>query len=296
MQKKHLLGLSEEGFHKMAYIEWGNRNSSTPIVCVHGLTRNSRDFDYLARHLSLMKRHVFCPDIVGRGDSDWLVNPLHYSYEQYLADLNALISRINADQIDWIGTSMGGLLGMILASLPKNPIRRLVLNDVGPQISTQALARLSAYAGQDPIFSSMEEAKNYFKRICVDVGPLSDNEWQTITENSVQENANGKFVVKLDQKIKFIPSKSKLLWQAILHPQKTLEGTLFDIDLWHIWRNVKCPVLVIHGARSDILTKTTLTKMQQTHPQVEIFTVQDAGHAPALIHNEQIEKIANWLS
>lgn len=296
MKTDYYLGISEEGFHRIAYTEWGHTHPlNSPIICVHGLTRNRHDFDSLASYLSEHEYHVFCPDIVGRGDSDWLKNPLHYTYEQYIADVNVMIARINADQINWIGTSMGGLLGMILASLPKSPIRCLVLNDIGPQIPSQGLARLSKYAGQDPSFSSIEEAKSYFKMIYADFGDLNNEQWLHLTENSIREIAQGRYTTKLDQGIKVMPAKSKIAWRVLLHPLKALEGTLFDMNLWDIWRKVSCPVLVIHGTHSDILLLETIQKMQQTHPNVEVIEVPNAGHAPALLDPKHQDLIYQWL-
>lgn len=296
MKNNYYLGLSEEGFHRIAYSEWGNKsNLETPIVCVHGQTRNRHDFDTLAEYLSERGRHVFCPDIVGRGDSGWFKNPLHYTYEQYIADMNVLIARTDATQIDWVGTSMGGLLGMILASLPNSPIRRLVLNDVGPQIPIKGISRLWEYAGKDPDFSSIEEAKTYFKRIYADFGQLSDAQWQRFTETSIREIAPGKFATTLDHGIKTVPAKSKLAWGLLLHPHKALEGTFFDVNLWDIWYKLTCPVFVIHGKHSDILTASILHKMLQTHPNMEVLEILDAGHAPALLEQTQHEIIYQWL-
>jgi pimeloyl-ACP methyl ester carboxylesterase len=297
MKKDFFLGLSEDGFHRVAYTEWGEENNAkTPIICVHGLTRNGSDFDSLAEYLSKFGCHIFCPDIVGRGDSDWLMNPLHYTYEQYIADMNALIARTAASAIDWIGTSMGGLIGMILASLPKSPIRRLVLNDVGPQIPVSAISRLAKYAGKDPDFSSIEDAKNYFKVIYAEFGQLSEAEWQRFAENSVREVAPGKFVSKLDHRIKQAPAKSKLAWKLLLNPHKALEGTLFDVDLWDIWRKVTCPVLVIHGSRSDLLLPDIITKMKIIHPRTDVLEIPNAGHAPLLQDPMQQEVIYHWLT
>ncbi len=267
----------------------------SPVICVHGLTRNGRDFDSLAEYLMQFGNHVFCPDVVGRGDSDWLKNPLHYTYEQYIADMNALIARIHTQEINWIGTSMGGLMGMIMASLPNSPIRRLVLNDVGPANPAKAISRLAKYAGRDPEFASIEEAKNYFKLIYADFGKMNEEEWQHFTETSIREIAPGKFITKLDQGIKRAPAKSKLAWKLLFNPHKALEGTLFDIDLWQIWRNVTCPVLVIHGGRSDLLLPDVITKMQSIHPNMEVLEVPEAGHAPALRNAAQHEKIYQWL-
>lgn len=297
MKKDYFLGLSEEGFHKVSYLEWGAANEDNiPIICVHGLTRNAHDFDSLARYLANEGRHVFCPDIVGRGDSDWLKNPQHYTYEQYIEDMNAFIARIGTKQVDWVGTSMGGLIGMILASYTNSPIRRLIMNDIGPQIPIKGIQRLSQYAGKDPEFANLEDAKHYFKTIYGEFGTLTEEQWQQVTENSVVEIAPSRFVSKMDQNVKLSSSKSKIAWRAFLHPQKALEGTLFDIDLWHIWRNVKCPVFVIHGRNSDILTHQIIDKMHKIHPEdMAVMEVADAGHAPALMAERQHEFINQWL-
>lgn len=295
MKKNYVLGLSEDGFHKMSYTEWPCQSEKNPVICVHGVTRNNSDFIDLATHLTQQGHPVYCPDIVGRGDSDWLANPLHYTYEQYLADLNALIARTGKTTIDWIGTSMGGLLGMILAAMPKTPIQRLVLNDIGPQIPVKAIARLTKYTGQDPNFNSLEEAKAYFKTNYADFGHLTETQWQRFTENSVREIAPGKFTTKIDHGIKIAPAKSKLAWQLFLHPHKALEGTFFDVDLWSIWRNVRVPVLVIHGQHSDVLLPKIIEKMHTSHHDLQVIEVPEAGHAPALFDMTLLEKIARWL-
>lgn len=297
MKKDYLLGLSEEGFHRIAYTEWGTPSpTNPPILCVHGLTRNGRDFDSLAEYLARYGNHVFCPDIVGRGDSDWMKNPLHYTYEQYIADMNAMIARTQAKQIDWIGTSMGGLIGMISASLPHSPIRRLVMNDVGPQIPVKAVARLSRYAGKDPDFTSIDDAKRYFQIIYADFGKMTDAQWQNFTENSVREISPGVFTTKIDHGIKRNPAKSKIAWNLLLNPHKMLEGTFFDVDLWQFWRKVTCPVLVIHGKNSDLLLPDIIQKMHDTHPNLEVLEVPDAGHAPALMDPVHQEVICQWLA
>jgi len=296
MKKDYFWGLSEEGFHRVAYLEWGKANNTNiPIICVHGLTRNSHDFDELAQFLIYFGCHVFCPDIVGRGDSDWLKSPLHYTYEQYIADMNNMIARAQTNQVDWIGTSMGGLVGMILASLPNSPIHRLILNDIGAQIPAKALARLAKYSGKDPIFENREEAKRYFQRVYADFGQLSDGQWERFTEHSIYEFTPGRFASKLDPGIKIVPAKSKLAWQVLMHPHRALEGTLFDVDLWPIWRKVTCPVLILHGERSDILTTRIIQKMQHIHPYTDVIDIPDAGHAPALLDPIHHEKIYRWL-
>lgn len=296
MKANYCLGLSEEGFHHIAYTEWGAANPIlTPILCLHGMTRNGRDFDNLASYLSHLGRHVFCPDIIGRGDSSWLKNPLHYSFEQYMADMNVMIARIGVEKIDWIGTSLGGLIGLFLAAMPHTPIRRLVLNDVGAQIPSKGIMRLTQYAGKDPDFRNMDEAKNYYKKVMKDVGELSETDWQRVAESSVRENASGRFVSKTDRGIMMSHAKSQVAWQAIMHPLKALEGSLFDMDWWRIWRKITCPVLLIHGEKSDILTPSIIQKMRGIHPATELVTIPNVGHAPALVSAEQHEIIYKWL-
>lgn len=296
MKIDYYLGLSEEGFHRILYSEWGTPNPlKTPIICVHGLTRNRLDFDKLAAYLSERNFHLFCPDMVGRGDSDWMKNPIHYTYEQYINDCQGMINYSQAKSVDWIGTSMGGIIGMVLASLPHSPIKRLILNDVGPQIALKGLTRLLTYTHQYPIFASIEEAKAYFQKVLNTMGPLSDADWEQITKNSVRETESKHFQLKIDPKINSTSIKSKIAWNSILHPHKTLEGVFFDVDLWYIWKTVQCPTLVIHGKDSDILLPSTIKKMQQTHPHVDVVEIDATGHAPALWHQPQHEMIYQWL-
>lgn len=296
MKKSHFLGLTEDGFHKIAYTEWGTPHPTLPpVLCVHGLTRNGRDFDTLANHLSEQGRHVFCPDMAGRGNSDWLKNPNNYMFEQYITDMGAMIARMQSPQIDFVGTSMGGLIGMIMASMPQTPIRRLVMNDIGAQIPVKGITRLAQYAGKDPEFKSLEEANQYFKSVYGDFGQLSEAQWLQLTEHSIREIAPGRFQTKLDPHIKRTPAKSKMVWKLLLNPQKAFEGTLFDVDLWQMWRKVTCPVLVIHGARSDLLLPGIIKKMQETHRETEVLEIANAGHAPALLDQAQIGFISNWL-
>lgn len=296
MKQNYLLCASEEGFHRVAYTEWGEpKPTSTAVICVHGLTRNSRDFDALAKYLSSHHHHVFCPDVVGRGESDWLKDPQHYNFQRYVTDMNILIARTNAIHIDWIGTSMGGLIGLMIAALPNSPIRRLILNDVSPQVPIQALWRLAKYAGKDPTFSTKEEAKAYFKVIYREFGNLTDDQWNDFTEHSITEHHPGLYMSKIDPGIHEFKIKWQTFRDVFSHPHKALEGLVFDIDLWSLWKQVKCPVLVIRGKHSDLLLPEHIKKMQRTHNQVDFFEVEDAGHAPALLEEEQHTKIACWL-
>ena len=296
MKTDYYLGLSEEGFHHIVYTEWGTSSSRyAPLIGIHGLTRNRRDFDNLASYLSQREFHLVCPDMVGRGDSDWLKNPLYYTYEQYIADCNVLISRMHTQKVDWIGTSMGGIIGMILASLPNSPIRCLILNDVGPQIHLQGLTRLMLNATQHPYFSSLEAAIQYHKTTLPDLGNLTEAQWKQITENSIYEMKPGVFTLKFDQNIQTTSMKSKIAWKSVLHPHKALEGVLFDVELWHIWKTIRCPVLVIHGKKSDILSTGIIEKMRHYPAPLDVLEVPEAGHAPALLDVAEHEMIYEWL-
>lgn len=296
MKKNCFLGLSEEGFHNIAYTEWGNPEPGLPaVVCVHGYTRNGRDFDALASYLSMKGRHVFCPDVVGRGDSAWFKKANHYNFAQYSADINAMIARTQALHIDWIGTSMGGIIGMMLASLPNSPIQRLILNDVGPQIPVHGLRKLAKFAGKNTEFSSMEEAKHHFKHSHAEFGNLSEEQWEQLTIHSVEQCAPTRFVAKIDPAIKNPKPTTQFVTDFLHHPHRALEGILYDIDLWALWEHIHCPILVIHGAHSELLTEPILKKMQKIHPEMDIYRKEDAGHAPALLDLYDHEVIAYWL-
>ncbi|KTD22281.1 hydrolase [Legionella lansingensis] len=297
MKSDYVLCASQEGLHEVVYSEWGSgqTNNNSAVICVHGLTRNRYDFEPLARFLSDQGHHVFCPDVVGRGDSSWLRNPKLYSFPQYIADMTTLIARTGAQQLDWIGTSMGGLIGMILAGLPNSPIRSLILNDVAPQIPVHAIRRLGQYTGKIPEFKSKEEAKTYFKTIYASFGDLSEDQWDYLTNNSIKERSPGIYVAKLDPNIQTTKSWGQLLKEFFQGPRKALEGILFDVDLWQFWQRVKCPVLVIHGKNSDLLLPEYIQKMQKDHPSLEVIEIENAGHAPMLFERDDQEKIARWL-
>ncbi len=296
MKTNTCLGVSTDGFHRVAYTEWGQPNPAKPTVfCVHGLLRNRHDFDPLAHFLTLQERHVICPDIVGRGDSDWFKNPQHYTFEQYISDMAILIAKSSATQIDWIGTSLGGLIGMKMAALPNSPIQRLILNDVGPQVPLSALRRIAGYTDLHIKFSSKEEAIQHFQTIYADFGDLSEEQWATFTEHSIVLQANGNYALKCDPYLTHNKPPTQLMWELIHHPHKTLEGIWFDVDLWSVWQKIKCPALVIHGRHSDILLPQHISKMQQIHPHTDVIEVENAGHAPALLELADHQKISQWL-
>ena len=191
MHSHSLSCLGPHGFHRVLYREWGEPGNPRVVVCVHGLTRNSRDFDRLAAHLSRHFR-VICPDIAGRGESPWLPHAADYGYPLYLSDMAALIARIGVETVDWVGTSMGGLIGMFLAAQPGSPIRRLVMNDVGPLVPKAALERLAGYVGTDPMFDGIADLEQYLRRTCAPFGPLTDAQWHHLALHSVRHRPDGR--------------------------------------------------------------------------------------------------------
>jgi pimeloyl-ACP methyl ester carboxylesterase len=275
---RHLSGLSKSGFHKLAYRDYG-APEEVPVVCLHGLGRNARDFDRLADALVEAGRRVVCLDVVGRGESGWLRDPMDYGYPQYMADAAALIARLDCREVDIVGTSMGGLIGMMLAALPDNPLRRLVINDVGPFIPKAALERILAYFGQDPSFADLAAAEAYHRETYRSFGDLTDADWRHMTETSLRRD-DGAWHLHYDPRIAL--------------PMKAIE--LADVDLWAVWEQIKEPVLVLRGAESDLLPAEVAVEMTRRGPRAGLIEFAGCGHAPALLSEEQIRPVVEWLS
>ena len=277
-RERQYLGLSAAGFHRNCYWEWDSTLSNAPVlVAVHGLTRNGRDFDTIARVLTDRFR-VVCPDVVGRGKSDRLPDGALYSYPQYLADAAALIARVATGPVDWLGTSMGGLVGMMLAAQPLTPIRRLIVNDVGPFVPRESLERIGTYAGADPRFPDLAGLEAYLRRVYADFGNLSDADWAHMARHSACPLPDGGFGLAYDP--------------AIAGAFKA--GPIADVDLWPIWDRIQCPVLVLRGARSDLLLPGTAARMA-SKANVTLVEFPDCGHAPALMDAVQIGAVRDWL-
>jgi pimeloyl-ACP methyl ester carboxylesterase len=278
MHEKHLYGHGAGGFHRIAYTEWGPASGQPPVICVHGLTRNGRDFDYLSLALEGDGRQVFCPDVVGRGKSDWLANPADYNYLQYLSDMTALIARTGADSVDWVGTSMGGLIGMLLAAEANTPIRRLVMNDVGPYMPLVALKRIAAYLERSPLFDDLEGLEKYIREVYAPFGDLSDENWRHLARYSARTTPENKLGLAFDSAIA----------QAFLAVNQ-------DVDLWWAYDRVRCPVLVLHGLDSDVLPGPIAQQMTQRGPRAQLVEFPKIGHAPALMDPAQITIVAEFL-
>jgi pimeloyl-ACP methyl ester carboxylesterase len=276
MQSKFVAGLSSAGFHRIHYTEWGDARNPRVLVCVHGLTRCGRDFDTLAQALSGHYR-VICPDVAGRGESDWLANKVDYNYPQYLNDMATLLARIGADSVHWLGTSMGGIIGMLLAAQAGAPITRMVVNDVGSFIPKAALERIALYVGKTPPFSSIDAAVAAV-RATSPFGPLSDAEWLALTLPLLKQNVDGSWDFRYDPGIGDAFRASPIV----------------DVDLAPFWNVINCPVLVTRGAESDLLLKPTFDAMCGK-AKVRGVEFPKVGHAPMFQHRDQIDPVKDFL-
>lgn len=278
MLHKSFLGQSPLGFHRIAYTEWGAATVRPPVICVHGLTRNGRDFDWLAEVLQSDTR-VLCPSIVGRGQSDNLADPTFYSYPQYCADMTAMIARADAASVDWVGTSMGGIIGMLLAAQPQSPIRRLVINDVGPFIPLSALQRIAAYVGIPVECADLAQLERHMRTIYAPFGITRDEDWRHMAKNSHRTLPNGKLTLAYDPTI-----------------VKNFGAADKDADLWSLYDRIQCPTLVLHGMQSDILSANVANDMTRRGPHARLVEFPDVGHAPALMDADQTTIIRQFLT
>ena len=268
--------LDPHGFHFMRYTEWGDERNPRVLVCVHGLTRTGRDFDYVAESLSDAYR-VVCPDVVGRGRSDWLRDPKDYTYQVYCGDMATLIASLHAETVDWLGTSMGGIIGMILASVPGSPVRKLVMNDVGSIIPQAALERIGQYVGREPVFDTFEALEAAMRSVSP-FGELTADQWHHLAIHVAKQNGAGKWIFRYDPGI-----------GVNFHAAPPAQ-----IDLSPYWNAVHGPALVIRGDSSDLLLPDTLEKMR-ARPHTETLTVPRTGHAPMLMDSFQAGAIRHFL-
>lgn len=277
-QMKSFLSLGPHEFHRIAYTQWGKAHNDKVLMCVHGMTRNSRDFDYFARAMEADYK-VICPDLVGRGRSEWLNVKQDYDYPLYCSDMAALLARLYTDQVDWVGTSMGGMIGMLLAAVPNSPIRRLVLNDVGPFMSKAALERIAEYVGADPRFRSLDEVEAYLREINAPFGPLTDEQWAHYAQHGSRQTEDG------DLGLAYDPAIGLAL----------RSGALEEVSMWPVWDAVRCPVLILRGAESDVLLPETAEEMLAKKPQAKLVEFTGIGHVPALMAKDQIDIVREWL-
>lgn len=300
--------LNPHGFHHVAYTDWGNSANPHVVMCVHGLTRNGRDFDCLARALQSHCR-VVCPDVVGRGRSDWLEHKEDYTFRQYQVDAAALIARATDARgrsvlprwaraappevdgmVDWVGTSMGGLIGMLLAGQPHAPIRRLVLNDVGPFIPWAALIRLKGYlTGSQTRYASLGEVEDMLRDACSQWGPITDEQWHHLALHTARQLDDGSWQLACDPAVGVATAWG---WNP---DAKVGNRNLMGLEIWSIWEAIQCPILVLRGMESEVLRRDTLERMCAIKPATEVVEFPGIGHAPSLMAQDQIAVVREFL-
>ena len=281
------------GGHRMAYWQWGDEQSSHMVVCVHGLTRQGRDFDTLAQALCRQATapiRVICPDVAGRGQSDWLKDPMGYQIPAYAADMLAMLAHLRPTKLDWVGTSMGGVIGMILAGQPDLPlpvpVRKLVLNDVGPVMQWQALQRIGQYLGHTGKFASLQEAADALWATSSSFGPHSPAQWLALSEPMVKPmpQCPGFLTLRYDPGIA-VPFRSAT-------PDSVAQG---EAMLWQLYDNIKAATLLVRGAQSDLLTLETARAMTQRGPRARLRQFEGIGHAPTFVADDQVQAVISFL-
>jgi pimeloyl-ACP methyl ester carboxylesterase len=273
------------GFSRVAYTEWGSAQAPRTVICAHGLTRNGRDFDPLARALAARGWRVVAPDLPGRGRSEWLDDPEDYDLPVYAAVMGCLIARIGASEVDWIGTSLGGFIGMHLAAETGSPIRRLVLNDFGARVPGAALRRIGSYLRTCPHFASVQDVESHLRQIHAPFGQLSGEQWRHLALHSAVPADNNGYRLHYDPAI-----SKRFSWPLML-----------DVSLWPVWERVECPVLILRGEHSDLLPRDTMQEMVRrhrvcAHRRTRAIEFPDCGHAPALMEPEQIDPVVEFLA
>ena len=307
MKSDSVLCLNSRGFHRMHYVEWGDRAADRLAICVHGLARNCRDFDFLAQAL-LPEFRVICPDVAGRGRSDWLPNKSDYGFDLYQSDGAALIARATAParrrplfaslqrllpspaaKVDWVGTSMGGIIGMLLAAPPGSPIRRLVLNDLGATVPWSALARLKGFVRRHEPYPDLGAVARHVREVYAGFGPLTDTQWRHLTRHSVTRQKDGRYRLAYD------PSIEASLWSGSDLDMPIGPGLLRGVNLWRQWDLIRAPTLILRGADSDVLPRDVAREMLGRGPKARLVEFPGVGHAPALMADDQIGAVAEFL-
>ncbi|WP_269494012.1 alpha/beta fold hydrolase [Castellaniella sp. S9] len=293
--------VSPAGTHRMAYWQWGDPANDRVLLCVHGLTRTGRDFDILARALAPHYR-VVCPDVAGRGRSDWLIDPAHYAVPQYAADMLMLIARLRPARLDWVGTSMGGLIGLGLAGTlalsagmrpqrgawglgdaPDVPLGRVVMNDIGPALNADGLGRIGDYVGQALRLDSFAQAVDYVRTVSAGFGPHDQAGWEALTRHVFNEQ-DGHWIKHYDLRIA----------QAFA-PQSPAAVQAAEALLWGAWEHLPAEALILRGAQSDLLPREVARAMLERNPRARLVEFEGVGHAPTLRTADQVDAIRDFL-
>ena len=275
--------INPNGFHQIAYYAWGDP-LNPPLIMVHGLSRLGHDFDVVAAALS-DTYYVICPDMVGRGNSDWLPEGQTYTYTQYMNDLTTLIAHITPSttasppSVSWLGSSMGGLLGMIMASMPGTPITKLLINDIGPFITVSALKKIRSYVGLMPTFQTFDLGENFVRQIYAPFGKLSDAQWHHMATHSLHRQSDGTYRLHYDPRIAHFK----------------MDDDTADVNLWSCWWSVPCPTLILRGVHSEIFPSDVAEQMIASNPNASLIEIPDAGHAPALMSDFERDIVRKWF-
>ena len=267
------------GFHDLHYVEWGRRNARRTIVCCHGYSGNARDFDYLARELAPEAR-VICIDVAGRGESQWLANPMGYHFGQFLADIHSLLSHLKLKDVEWVGTSMGGLLGMLLASGPASPVKRLVMNDVGAFLPTDALQAIARNLEAPDHFDSLEDVEAHMRHTHREWGDLTAEQWRHFAVHGSRRTDDGRYRLHFDPQI-----------ARVARPMPLTPGLFF----WDAWYRVGCPVLLLRGEHSRVFPESVAETMLDVKPTATLAEFAGCGHVPALMSANQVSVVRNFL-
>ncbi len=276
--------------HRMAYWEWGAPDAAHTVVCVHGLSRQGRDFDVLAQALVARaggKLRVVCPDVVGRGQSDWLADPMAYQVPTYAADMFALLAHLKPQTLDWVGTSMGGLIGMAVsahAAAMGMKVRKLVLNDVGPVVQWDSIVRIGSYLGKSMQFASLQQAADAMWSISTSFGPHTPAQWLELSRHMVKPAPDGGVTLHYDPAIA-VPVRA-------MTQEMAAQG---EALLWQVYDSIQAETLLLRGAVSDLLSVQTAQQMTERGPKARLVEFAGIGHAPTLIADDQVQTVASFL-
>jgi len=264
------------GRHRLHVAVWNQHSTALPLFCVHALTRVAADFESVAN--AFPARPVYAPEMAGRGKSAWLLDSHLYSLMHYVDDCIQVLDSLKLQQVDWVGTSLGGLIGMMVAATHPARIRKLVLNDVGPLLPLSALQRIGSYLGVIQRFSDMEQAIRYCRTVYVGFGITSDAAWRKFAERSTVQNEDGSYRLHYDPRIADV--------------FKIVDT---DINLWPFYEQIRCPTLVLRGALSDVLLENDARDMTLRGPKAKLVTFDNVAHAPALESDDQVAVVKEFL-
>lgn len=277
VQQKYFLSHHHSGFHRVAYMEWNKNHKDRVVLCVHGLTRNGRDFDVLAEALQEDFR-VICVDLPGRGKSDWLPGPECYGFYSYIDTLTTLIARLDVESVDWIGSSMGGGLGIVMASMASSPIQKLILNDCTPIFEPTGNGGVQAFSGKVRTFENLDTVEAYLRKVYATLAPMTDDQWQHLAKHSVFFSDDGFYRLNYDP----------TFFQAPHIPRS-------DEERLAAWEKIICPIYLMRGCKSDLVTPRVVEISKKTQPKMKVVDILEAGHTPSLNDDFQIKTIRKWL-